>query len=215
MDRKAIKAKAKEFAFKNKWNLWKPHLALIGITMVLEFIAGFIVGFTGQPADGLLGNVLTSAVTIVTLPMSIGCLSYVMNLMKGKQMTVKEALFGKYNMFVLILLVTLVVYILTFVGTLCFIIPGMIFAYSMVMVNMILAEDGADKLKHSEVTDRSKKLMNGHKMEYFVFGLSFMGWILLSIVTLGIGLIWTLPYMTVAEIMYFEELKKLEASKEA
>ena len=39
-------------------------------------------------------------------------------------------------------------------------------------------------------------MMNGHKWRAFVLDLSFIGWILLGVVTLGLGLIfWTEPYM--------------------
>lgn len=79
----------------------------------------------------------------------------------------------------------------------------------MVMTGYILAEDDAKTLKYREVMDRSEKLMDGHKMDYFVFELSFFGWLFLSVLTLGIGLIWTLPYIEVATIMYYEELKKI------
>lgn len=72
----------------------------------------------------------------------------------------------------------------------------------------ILADDGAEKLSCKEVMKRSEELMNGHKMDYFVFGLSFIGWMFLIVVTLGIATIWVAPYIEVATIMFYEELKK-------
>lgn len=52
--------------------------------------------------------------------------------------------------------------------------------------------------------------MNGHKWKYFVLQLSFIGWISLGEITLGIAFIWVLPYMTVTQVYYYDELKKLE-----
>lgn len=209
MDRKAIKAKAKEFAFKNKWNIWKPLLAYLLISALAGAVVGVIVAVLGQEPDGSLSQMLQYVVEFAILPMSIGCTAYVMNLLKGKTMSVKEALFSKYSAFALIIGVSIVVSLMTFVWALLLIIPGIIYAYKMAMVNYILADEECGKLSWREVMDRSEKLMNGHKMDLFVFELSFIGWALLSIVTLGIGLIWFMPYVEVATIMYYEELKKI------
>lgn len=50
---------------------------------------------------------------------------------------------------------------------------------------------------------KSVKLMKGHKWELFILGLSFLGWILLSILTFGIGFLWLLPYIQVTLRIYF------------
>ena len=46
-----------------------------------------------------------------------------------------------------------------------------------------------------ESIEDSKALMQGQKWRYFVLGLSFMGWILLCVLTLFIGFLWLDPYM--------------------
>ena len=56
---------------------------------------------------------------------------------------------------------------------------------------------------------KSKEMMLGYKNDYFLFMLSFTGWILFSILTLGIGLIYVIPYITVCQALYYEELKKI------
>ena len=45
--------------------------------------------------------------------------------------------------------------------------------------------------------------MNGHKWELFIMGLSFLGWLILSALTLGIGLLWLLPYIQVTLRIYY------------
>ena len=57
---------------------------------------------------------------------------------------------------------------------------------------------------------KSKEMMNGYKMDYFMLVLSFFGWLLLGIFTLGILYIWLVPYMNVTFILYYEELKKVK-----
>ena len=64
-------------------------------------------------------------------------------------------------------------------------------------------------MKEEKAYKVSEKMMDGHKWEYFVFQLSFIGWYLLCGLTLGILYIWVLPYVTVANTMWYEELKKI------
>ena len=67
------------------------------------------------------------------------------------------------------------------------------------------------KLENSELNGKecvtaSKKMMAGHKWDYWVLQLSFIGWSILAILTLGIGFFWLVPYQKVTEANYFYEL---------
>jgi uncharacterized membrane protein len=44
-------------------------------------------------------------------------------------------------------------------------------------------------------------------LDMFVFVLSFFGWALLAGITFGLGAIWLIPYMSVATVLYYEELR--------
>ena len=90
------------------------------------------------------------------------------------------------------------------VGIALCVVPGIILALGFAMVNYIILDtnlSGIDPLK------KSFEMMKGHKGEYFVFGLSFIGWCLLIVPTLGLIMIWLFPYMIVANAMYYEKLK--------
>ena len=90
---------------------------------------------------------------------------------------------------------------------LLFIIPALIKGYSYCMVPFILAEH--PELSATEVITRSRAMMNGHKLRAFVLDLSFIGWILLGVVTLGLGLIfWTEPYMYSTRAALYLKLKE-------
>mgnify|MGYP003306910782 CR=1 FL=1 len=182
------------------------------LVFVVTFVVSFAVTILGvkESASQNITDLVSNILSIATLPMAIGITAYVMKLIKGEKMTVKEALLSKYSMFGLIFCVSFIAGLFTVLWTILLIVPGIIYLYKMAMIDYILAEDDANKLSYREVMDRSEKLMNGHKMDFFVFELSFMGWILLSLVPFGIALIWVLPYVEVATIMYYEELKKLD-----
>lgn len=77
-------------------------------------------------------------------------------------------------------------------------------SYLYILVDYI----GNDNLQLSgkEVVMKSKEIMNGNRLKYFILNLSFIGWFLLSILTLGIGFLWLIPYMQVTEVKFYESL---------
>ncbi|MBQ8489244.1 MAG: DUF975 family protein [Pseudobutyrivibrio sp.] len=88
-----------------------------------------------------------------------------------------------------------------------FVIPGLIKSYSYRMVPYIIKDN--PELSATEVITKSRKMMDGHKWRAFLLDLSFIGWLLLSLVTLGIvGLLWTNPYMQNTNAALYQELSK-------
>ena len=69
-----------------------------------------------------------------------------------------------------------------------------------------IAYDEPD-LTGKEIVLKSKTLMNGNKGNYFVLTLSFIGWAILSVLTLGIGYFWLLPYMQISFVCFYDNLK--------
>ena len=66
-------------------------------------------------------------------------------------------------------------------------------AYSYRMVPFILKDN--PELSPNEVITKSRKMMDGNKMDVFIFDLSYIGWYLLGIVTFGlVNVFWTSPY---------------------
>ena len=86
-----------------------------------------------------------------------------------------------------------------------FLIPGVIAALSYSMTFYILADD--QFISASDALKKSKSMMDGRKMDLFLMSLSFIGWALLCILTLGIGLLWLIPYINVSSAKFYQELK--------
>ena len=88
------------------------------------------------------------------------------------------------------------------------IIGGIIKHYSYYMVPYILAENPG--MKGTQAITLSRKMMNGHKWEAFIFDLSFIGWYLLSLVTFGFSdAFYGFPYRTAARAEYYVYLRGL------
>lgn len=91
-------------------------------------------------------------------------------------------------------------------GFICFIIPGIIVSYGMELVPYILADNPGMGIM--DVIRASWNMMKGHKWELFVLDLSFIGWILLEILTLGIlGLFYVNPYIFSTHAAFYEAVK--------
>ena len=89
--------------------------------------------------------------------------------------------------------------------SLLLIIPGIIKIFSYAMTPYILEEN--PELSANDAIDRSRAMMKGHKFDLFWLWLSFIGWGILCIFTLGIGLLWLAPYMQTAEAAFYEDVK--------
>ena len=58
---------------------------------------------------------------------------------------------------------------------------------------------------------KSKEMMDGYKWKYFCLGLRFIGWALLCVLTLGIGILWLSPYVQVSYAKFYEDVKNNQA----
>ena len=93
-----------------------------------------------------------------------------------------------------------------FLWSLLCIIPGIIKSYSYRMVPYILADDPT--IGGRDAITLSRKMMDGQKWNAFLLDLSFIGWLLLSAVTLGIaGVFYTNPYMYATHAELYQTLK--------
>lgn len=92
-----------------------------------------------------------------------------------------------------------------FLWTLLLIIPGIIKGFAYAMVPYILVDK--PELSANEAIELSMKMMKGHKFDYFWLCLSFLGWILLGLLTLGIGYFWLIPYMYTTYAAFYQDVK--------
>ncbi|MCB5245358.1 MAG: DUF975 family protein [Candidatus Cloacimonadaceae bacterium] len=99
----------------------------------------------------------------------------------------------------------LLMFVYILLWSLLLIIPGIIASISYSMTFFILAEN--PQMKAADALRLSKKMMQGHKTEYFMLMLSFIGWYLLSLLTLGIGFLFFNSYVTMASTIFYQQIK--------
>lgn len=192
MNRAELKSAAKE-QIKGK----------IGVLFLVTLIIALISGVAGAilslvPFGGLVVSI------IITPAFSLSVIRVYLNVVNGGQPEARDAFCG-FDDFWAAFKVTFLVGLFTFLWSLLFIIPGIIKSYSYSMSLYILAENqGKPAL---ECINESKAMTKGHKFDLFVLGLSFLGWALLCVITLGIAAIWVTPYMAATYANAYNLLK--------
>ncbi len=86
------------------------------------------------------------------------------------------------------------------------IIKGYLYSLSFYILN-----DNPD-MTGKEIVNESEKLMRGNRWRLFWLGLTFIGWAILASFTLGIGMLWLMPYIAVAMICFYEDLAGKETT---
>lgn len=214
MNRAKIKEEAREILKGNIWNILKPMLV---VALIYSVIAGVVISgslnsinnmdpasISNSPMD-LLGSILE----ILMIPISYGVLVYEVKLVRKQPYELKE-IFSHYGKFWPIFCLSFLVGLFSALWSLLLIIPGIIAALSYSMSMMLMVDGDEDAMS---CIRRSKAMMNGYKWDYFVFQLSFILWYLLGTITFGLAYIYVIPYVQVADILYYEKLKEINPAK--
>lgn len=79
------------------------------------------------------------------------------------------------------------------------------------ILSLVLAQyiaiDNQD-MTAKDCVDKSVSLMKGYRWKYIFLNISFIGWMILSLFTLGIGYLFLTPYMNVSYVCFYENILK-------
>ena len=141
---------------------------------------------------------------IIAGPLAVGMATFAIRIARNEEARI-EQMFEGFNNFGTALAAYLLMLVFILLWTLLLIIPGIIAALSYSMTFYILADDPTTDPMHA--IDQSKAMMDGHKWKLFCLMLRFLGWGLLCILTLGIGLLWLVPWMYVTMAKFYDDVK--------
>ncbi|MDP1884805.1 MAG: DUF975 family protein [Candidatus Moranbacteria bacterium] len=193
----AILMKMARESLKGKWGL------AIGVSVIYFLL---VAGVQMIPRVGWIGSLL------ITGPMILGLTVFFLALSRNQDAKL-EQLFEGFNNFGNSLAAYLLISIFVFLWALLLIVPGIIAALSYAMVFYIMADDKS--IGATEAISRSKKMMDGYKWKLFCLKLRFLGWVLLSILTFGIGFIWLAPYVNASIAKFYDDIKDGQAAAES
>ena len=175
---------------------------------MLTFVYGIIVwAFTG--VVGGLEYVQVGLGTIASLllfPLSWGYgITFLSNARGEADPFNISRIFDGYKDFWRIFTTILLMQIYTFLWTLLFVVPGIIKSLSYAMTAFILRDN--PEMKNNEAIELSMKMMDGHRMDLLWLYVTFIGWGILCILSLGIGYFWLAPYMQSSMAQFYEDVK--------
>lgn len=171
----------------------------MGMLIVCMIIVSALTGVCSAiPYVGMIASIC------ITGPLTLGSAYIYLNLTRGYGPDV-NVLFSGFQRFTDTLVLTLLISIFTFLWSLLFIVPGIIKAISYSQAYYILAEH--PEMSAKEALDASISMMDGHKMDYFVLGLSFILWLLLCCVTCGLAILYVGPYMEATYVQFYQAIK--------
>ena len=148
-------------------------------------------------------SVIAFAQLILSGVVQLGYAKFLLARQDGKEYAIKD-LFSQFNRFTVGFLQMFLRTLFTFLWALLLIVPGIVKSLSYAMTPFILADH--PELTAKQAIRRSMELMDGHKEDLFCLNLSFLGWQLLCLLTLGIGLLWLNPYIEAAYAAFYREI---------
>ncbi|PHB24181.1 hypothetical protein COE80_17790 [Bacillus pseudomycoides] len=181
-----------------KWGL------AVGVTLLITFPFVWSWG---------LGNVIESIMIdiiaiLVSGPFILGAYHLALNAVREKTVEIQQLFewFLGFKKCIKSIFIYMLVGLYTTLWALLLIIPGIIKSFSYTMTYFILNDH--PEYSMNQVITESRRMMNGHKMSYFLICLSFSGWFILSVATLGVGFLWLIPYFYTTKAVFYEEISQ-------
>ncbi len=169
----------------------------MGLSMVLRILARF----TGYSSGLALGAALQVTLTIAIYPFMAGIM--MIGIRRSVELPVSWKLaFGYFSYLLPIVVASILVGIFTTLGFLLLVIPGIYLSLAYILTIPLIVDKGMGPWAAMEA---SRRAISKHWFKvfglYFVMGLIYM----VSMIPLGLGLIWTMPmFIMVGGILYRE-----------
>lgn len=175
---------------------------------VLEQLPPMIVSLITAYASvmGMLGFVQF----IIGGTVNLGFTRFLLDQHDGNELNFRT-LFSQFDRFGVGFLQSFLRSLYIFLWSLLLIVPGIVKTYSYAMTPYILADH--PEMTANEAITASRQLMDGHKGELFWLHLTFFGWMLLNVFTLGIGSLFLNPYMNAAEAAFYRQLTSVNRTE--
>ena len=198
-----------------KWTFQKAfalyfvvYLLLVCVQMLLLYLGGGFDEATKDSVAAVSANVAGQILVLVlSVPLGVGL--FMMGLRRSVEAPVHAGLvIGFYHKTLPLFLTTLLMYLMIVIGFICLILPGIYLSIAYSMAMPLVAEKN---LGPWEALETSRKAIS--KRWSTVFGL----WLVLgiavfiSMIPLGIGLIWTMPMMMIAYGIVYRNMFGCEA----
>lgn len=164
--------------------------------LVYSLIYSAISSFTG------IGGLIVGG------PLVIGYIAVILTIIRGGDAKIEQVFENFSGRFVSNMALFVLESLYLMLWFMLFFIPGIVKSYSYAMTYYIQCDN--PEMGANEVITRSRQMMDGHKWQLFCLHFSFIGWILLCMLTCGLLTFMVTPYMNAATAAFYENLKREE-----
>ena len=198
-------------ALKGKWGFvvlgtFVFFLVYMVVPLVFEIIlsGGPSVWFN-QEETTVTADIFNILISVLLIPFSVAFYWFFLSIsrLETPKLSVLFTIYADWKTSLKLIGTSIVVSIFVFLWTLLLIIPGIIKSISYSQTFFVLKDHPEYSI--TEAITESKKIMQGYKWKYFLLNLSFIGWGILSLFTLGIGLLWLTPYITTSLASFYNQ----------
>ena len=197
MENKLIMKEAQE-SLKGKWGISIAACLIAGATTIMiTFLGGYLIN------EDWGGNLLS---LFVTPPIGVGLALFFLNVHSGNKLEIKTIFNPFKEVWLNSVLAYLMMIVIIVIGSVLFVIPGIIASLMFSQVLYILAED--NKINPYNALVKSKKMMEGNKWQLFKIILRILLLAIVCIFTLGIGFIWLAPYQNAVYAKFYNTIKE-------
>lgn len=161
-------------------------ISAFSVQMMFTYVASFVV------------------VTFVTGPLSVSTSRFFMDSANGED-DIGKIVYGFSNSYINVAKTSFFKQLYIFLWSLLFVIPGVIKKYEYYFTSYIQAENPS--LDTNRVLEISKKMTQGHKWDIFVLELSFIGWYILGMFALCVGVAFVYPYQIATNTQLYFTLR--------
>lgn len=212
MDRKQLKREARTLLTHHYGFFFVLFLPIFILTMLTAiFNAPWwhdqTVIWSGSDWMSLLCDILLSL-------LSVGIYFVLVDLFRGEAtlnqpLTKSMTIFHNSQYVLGTIVISIIQFIFVMLWMVLLIVPGIIksLAYSQAYFIYRDSVDQGRPITYLDAITQSRRLMDGHKLEYFVLSLSFIGWLLLVLITAGIAMIFVQPYLSLTMANFYHHLR--------
>ncbi|MDU1414885.1 MAG: DUF975 family protein [Clostridium sp.] len=218
MERVLIKEKSKEL-LKGRWlNAIGAVLIFSIISSILGFIAksipiiGIIISFFLTSYIGLSFNNYFIKITETDKKVKyMDCFIDLLTFLKTIIATIIVNIISIIFLIISIILFSTfsnnqVINVITF--SLCLLVIGLVVYCYLTFFTLFYIFRENKEIRIIYGIKEAMSISKGFKLEYLIFLLSFLGWYILSVITFGIGFLWSVPYFLLAQFLFYKNMLK-------
>lgn len=185
-------------------------LVMIGIMVVMSLVTVGMVAASPDASGGavIMQVIMQVVINLAILPLAVGFL--MLGIKRSVDAPMKAtSIFGYYSKTLSLFVTMLLVYLMIVIGLLLLVLPGIYLMIAYYMAMPLVVEKGMSPWQAMET---SRKAITHRWFSFLGLGIVLMVIMMISMIPLGIGLIWTMPLMIIAFGVLYRNMFGVESS---